>query len=184
MTGNKQPVGLRRLLRHWFTFDSAATRAFPPSLFNKIEAVIAKVESSHHCEIALAVEASLKTAEIRAGLTPRARAQRLFGTLGVWDTEHNTGVLLYVLIADRSVELVTDRGVKARIPDSTWQPLIAELTAAYKSGEYQQSTLQFLNLLSQQLDSTFSESLATNVVSKPSNPDEVPNRPRYIRGDS
>jgi uncharacterized membrane protein YgcG len=170
-----------RLLRHCFTFDSAATRVFPSGLFAEIEAAIARSETHHQCEIAFAVEASLKPQEVWHGLTPRQRAQRLFGTLGVWDTENNSGVLLYVLIADRSVELVTDRGVKAKLADEIWHPLLAELIVAYKGGEFRHSTLKFIDLLSKKLASTPGlEPLQSGGTAGKNN---VPNRPTYVKGD-
>jgi uncharacterized membrane protein len=177
---------LSRLWRHWLTFDSAATNAFPVSLFSEIEAAVAKAEQHHHCEIAFAVEASLKTREVWSGLTARQRAQRLFGTLGVWDTELNSGVFLYVLMADRSVEFVTDRGIKARLPDSVWQPLVADLAASYHKGEYRHSTLKFIDLVSKQLDQAFGTSgkpLHVSAAPGAVNPNELSNRPLHIKGD-
>jgi uncharacterized membrane protein len=170
---------ISRLLRHWLTWDGAAKRAFPAALFTEIEAAINRAEREQQCEIVFAVEASLKTSEVWAGLTPQQRARRLFGTLGVWDTEANNGVLLYVLMADRSVELVTDRGVRMHIADESWMPMIKDLTNAYKAKEYRHSTLKFFDLLSKRLQQAY----PGKAGSVSSGENEVSNRPIRVGGD-
>ena len=53
-----------------------------------------------------------------ASITPRERALEVFGLLRVWDTEENCGVLVYLLLADRDVEIVADRGIHRAVGDA------------------------------------------------------------------
>ena len=39
----------------------------------------------------------------------------MFGKLRVWDTEHNNGVLIYLLLAEHAIEIVADRGLSSRV---------------------------------------------------------------------
>ena len=100
-----------RLLRHLATSRHLVRLRFPASALAAIEAAVAAGEQRHEPEIRFAVEAALHPRGLFRGLTPRERALALFGELRVWDTEHNTGVLIYLLLADRAVEIVADRGV-------------------------------------------------------------------------
>ena len=72
---------------------------------------------------------------------PRQRAIEVFSQLRMWDTEHNSGVLIYLLLAERHVEIVADRGVHARVGDAGWQAICREMEAAFRAGEYEQGVL-------------------------------------------
>src|SRR5262245_19048090 len=95
-----------RWLRHLVTDHGSAHRAFPPAGMGRIEAAIAAGEQRHGGQVRVAVEASLPLVQVMKKLPPRVRALEVFGMLRVWDTEHNNGVLVYLLLADRDVEIV------------------------------------------------------------------------------
>ena len=99
-----------RIWRHLNTGSRAVQRAFPAATRDAIEQAIKSAEAAGATDIRFAVEDSLPYLALRRGVTPRQRAVQVFGELGVWDTRHNTGVLIYVLLADRHVEIVADRG--------------------------------------------------------------------------
>ncbi len=69
-------------------------------------------------------------------LTPRERALEVFGLLRVWDTEENAGVLIYLLLADRDVEIVADRGIHAHVDTAAWQAICTRMEAAFRDGRY------------------------------------------------
>src|SRR5581483_11500504 len=100
-----------RFLRHLFFTRWNTRRHFTPEVLAGIEATIRETEALHGGEIRFVVEAALDLAEIVQDIAPRQRALQVFGQLGVWDTEHNNGVLIYLLLADRIVEIVADRGI-------------------------------------------------------------------------
>ena len=81
----------------------------------RIEARVAASEKRHSGEIRVVVEAGLPFSYLRRGATPRERAVALFGKLGVWDTERNNGVLIYLLLAEHAIEIVADRGLNRAV---------------------------------------------------------------------
>ena len=101
----------------------AVGRAFPPSAMAAIEEAIAKSEREHSGELRFAVEPALDTSALLAGQSGRERALEVFSQLRVWDTEENNGVLIYLLLADRDIEIVADRGVNARVPQAEWEKI-------------------------------------------------------------
>jgi uncharacterized membrane protein len=129
-------IDFARLVRHLATGSRAVRRRFPASALAAIEAAIAAGEARHEPEIRFAVEAALHPRAVIDGLTPRDRALEVFSELRVWDTEHNTGVLIYLLLADRDVEIVADRGV-ARITPAEWEVICREMEAHFREGRYE-----------------------------------------------
>jgi uncharacterized membrane protein len=111
-----------RFWRHLFAGTRKTRRDFPAAVLVDIEAATKRCEILHPGEIRFIVEGGLPLAGVFAGVTPRERAIELFAHYRVWDTEHNNGVLIYVLLADRTVEIVADRGVAGgRVPQAEWE---------------------------------------------------------------
>jgi hypothetical protein len=125
-----------RVLRHAVIDHLSVRRAFPPSALAKIEHAIAAGEKTHRGQLCFAVEGSLPALRVMRGLTPRERALEVFGLLRVWDTEENAGVLLYLLLADRSVEIVADRGIDRRVDHGAWQAICSRMESAFRQGRY------------------------------------------------
>lgn len=126
-----------RFLRHVFTLPGAVARAFPASSLSSIEKTIGESEKRHGGEIRFAVEATLDPMEILRGKTPRQRALEVFSELGVWDTEGNNGVLLYLLLADHDVEVVADRGFNGKVGAAEWEAVCREMEEALRAGRYE-----------------------------------------------
>lgn len=139
---------LHRLLRHLFFTGARARRAFPPDTLKFIQALIARSEQVQRAEIRLAIEAALPVAEVFAGLTSRQRARRLFALHGIWDTQENTGILLYVNLADHRVEIIADRGVEHLIGKDQWHKVCQAMTSGFSRGEYVAGVEASLTLLS------------------------------------
>src|SRR3954469_4491771 len=100
-----------RAARHLFALPWLVKRAFPQRVVERIEAAIGACEKKHSGEIRFAAEGALEFLPVLRGLAPRARALEVFSLLKVWDTEENTGVLVYVQLVDRCIEIVADRGI-------------------------------------------------------------------------
>ena len=130
-----------RLLRHVATSSWLVSQRFPASALAAIEAAIAAGEERHEPEIRFAVEGALDPRAIWRGQTPRERAIDVFSQLRVWDTEHNTGVLIYLLLADRDVEIVADRGVAAKVALEEWEQICHEMEAHLREGRYEDGAL-------------------------------------------
>jgi uncharacterized membrane protein len=109
-----------------------------------IEDAITEGERHHRAEVRVIVEPSLDPQEVLAGVSPRDRARELFAQYGVWDTEENCGVLVYINLADHQVEIVADRGIGRIVAASDWQAVCRTMTQGFARGDYHNSTLAAL----------------------------------------
>ncbi|HXC39587.1 MAG TPA: TPM domain-containing protein [Burkholderiales bacterium] len=142
-------------MRHVIGEDIGRRRAFPVATLKRIESAIADQEQRHAGEVRFAVEGGLSPARVLAGMTPRQRAEELFAQLRVWDTEHNNGVLIYLLLADHAVEVVADRGIHAKVGDAAWQEICDAMQPLLKDGRYEKGVLTGLSLAGQLLERHF-----------------------------
>jgi uncharacterized membrane protein len=127
---------LGRIARH-LAHSTRRTRAlFSPAVRSQIEAAIGAAESQHAGEIRYVIETSLPLRALWHGTSPRARALELFARLHIWDTQANNGVLIYVLRADRAVEIIADRGINERVNAAEWEQVCREVEAHYRAGRY------------------------------------------------
>lgn len=127
-------MNFARLARHIFMPRRSLRRAFDEGALSAVEKAITDSERSHGGEIRIALEASLDPAELFSDVTPRQRALQAFSHLGVWDTELNNGVLIYVLWADRDVEIVADRGFNGRISAEEWSEVCHRMEQLFSQG--------------------------------------------------
>ncbi|MBA2492320.1 MAG: TPM domain-containing protein [Gammaproteobacteria bacterium] len=127
-----------RWLRHLFSGAWQVRRVFPPHTMQAIEADIRTSEVSHQGEIRFAMEAGLDIEALLRGQSARARAIEVFSDLRVWDTEHNNGVLIYLLLADHDVEIVADRGIDARVGAAGWQAVCTEIEWRLRAGRFEE----------------------------------------------
>jgi uncharacterized membrane protein len=134
-------MNLSRFCRHVFATRAGTRRVFTPQALAEIEAAIKDVESRHSGEIRFVVETALDVNELLADIAPRARALEVFGHTRVWDTEANNGVLIYVLLADRDVEILADRGIASRVPPAEWETICREIEAHYRAGRFAQGSV-------------------------------------------
>jgi uncharacterized membrane protein len=132
---------LRRAWRHLRTGAGHGRRAFPQDALADIASAIKAGEQTHRSELRLIVEAALPLDLVWAGVGNRQRALALFAEHGVWDTEDNCGVLIYINLAERAVDIVADRGIGRKIDPATWQAVCATMTAGFARGEFRVSTL-------------------------------------------
>ena len=144
-----------RWWRHRWMDERAAERAVPPALAKQLQARVSASEARHSGEIVLCVEAALPNSYLwRVGReTPlpaviRERALSWFGKQRVWDTEHNNGVLIYLLLAERQVEIVADRGISRHVPDAHWQAVVQHLGEHLQTGDFDSGLTQALQEVS------------------------------------
>jgi uncharacterized membrane protein len=132
------PARLARLLRHRLGWDESDTaRLLPAQALQRLQQQVAASEAAHTGEIRLCIEASLPLSYLWRDATPRERAVALFGKLGVWDTEANNGVLIYLLLAEHAIELVVDRGLARHVDPAQWQSIVARLGEAFRAGRHE-----------------------------------------------
>jgi len=129
-------MSVTRVLRHLFTTRWGTRRRFTAAVLARIDQAIADIESRHAGELRFAIEAAFDLPELWHGITPRQRALQVFGQLGVWDTAGNNGVLIYVLVADRDVEIVGDRAIAERVTQAEWDAVCREMEGHFHAGRY------------------------------------------------
>ena len=126
----------KRIIKHLLFTNSRLKRTFSRASLATIEQAIRVSEPTHGGEIRFAVEGALDGAPLFKAQTARERALDLFSQLRIWDTENNNGVLIYVLLADRAVEIVADRGIHARVDAATWESICRQIEQAFLQGDY------------------------------------------------
>lgn len=127
---------LRRLVRHRWHDDQVA-RSVDTKAMEQLTAAVARSEQRHSGQIRICIEGGLPPSYLWRGASPRERALTLFGKLRVWDTEHNNGVLIYLLLADRALEIVADRALARVVPSATWDAILASMQGSLREGQYQ-----------------------------------------------
>ena len=158
-----------RIVKHLFAPHWIVARAFPRRVLAAIEAAIRASEQSHDGELRFAVEGGLHPLPLARGQSARARAIELFSTLRVWDTEHNSGVLIYVQFIDRRIEIIADRGINARVGQGEWDAICRGMEAAFRLRKYEHGALDAIaqaTLL-----------LARHFPPQGGNPNELPDSP-------
>ncbi|HWJ94515.1 MAG TPA: TPM domain-containing protein [Telluria sp.] len=146
---------IRRLLRHWGSSAADARRAFPADTLAAIGQAIADGEKTHRGEVRLIVEKAMPADAIWSGMSNRQRAVALFADYGVWDTEENCGVLIYVNLAEHKVEIVADRGIDRKIDEATWRQVCRTMTDGFRQGRFHDSTLAAIDRVNELLRTHF-----------------------------
>ncbi|MFW5432721.1 MAG: TPM domain-containing protein [Methylophilaceae bacterium] len=144
-----------RFFRHLCSNPWQVKRHFSAHALQNIEAAITASEKKHTGEIRFVVEAGLHPYEIVCKKSPRARGIELFGRLNIWDTENNNGVLIYLLLADRDVEIVADRSIDKHIGYDGWDLMCHEMEVMFRRGEFEAGVLQGIEKVNAALEQHF-----------------------------
>lgn len=128
---------IKRFFRHILTMPWQVRRHFSATAMHNVQATIRDSELKHSGEIRFVVEAALHPLQLMRGITPRQRAIELFAQLGIWDTAQNSGVLVYLLLADHDVEIVADRGIHGRVGAEGWGKICRQMEAAFRQGQFE-----------------------------------------------
>ena len=159
-----------RWIHHLFLDYFALKSAFPDTSLASIERRVAAQESRHRGELRVAIEGGLPLQALLAGSTAHERALEHFARLRIWDTEDNAGVLIYLLLADRRVEIVADRGIDARVGDTAWETICGAMQREFAAGRFEPGLLAGLGAVS--------DLLAQHFPGRPGdNPNELPDSP-------
>ena len=162
-------MSAKRILKHLFTPDWIAHRIFSRAALKRIEEAIRDSEKSHDGELRFAVEAGLDLLPLLKGITPRQRALEVFSVLRVWDTEHNSWVLLYLQLMDRDIEIVADRGISAKVEQATWAAICRRMEDAFRARRFEEGALEGIREIT--------GLLARHFPARGANPDELPDKP-------
>lgn len=156
---------IARLWRHRWT-EGQVKAAFPPEVLRRLERAVTQSESQHTGQIRLCVEGGLPYSYIWRNATARERAVGLFGKLRTWDTEHNNGVLIYLLLADHAIEIIADRAAARAVPQATWDALLQDMQRAFQQAAYADGMERALERVSALLIAHFPRNAACHADSR------------------
>ena len=144
-------MNIKRVARHLVMTHWQVSRAFPRDTLCAIDRVIKASETAHAGEIRFVVEGALDGMPLLKGQSARARAIEVYSQLRIWDTEHNNGVLIYLLLADRNVEIVADRGIYPKVRQEEWESICRTMEAAFKQENYERGVVSGIQAVTQHL---------------------------------
>jgi uncharacterized membrane protein len=162
-------MNLARIFRHLFS-EGSARRDFPPRVLDAIHRAIVAGEHLHSGEVMFAAHGALPWNALWRGRSAHESAQEAFAHLRVWDTQQNNGVLIYVLLADRAIEIVADRGVEPKVDDAQWEAICTRMQQRFAAREFEQGAIEGVMAVSRLLAQHFPAQGA-----RPAN--ELPDRP-------
>jgi len=165
-------MGIKRIGKHLVEHRWRARRIFPPEALALIEQAIKAGETTHSGQVRFVVEGALDGAPLFRDQSPRDRALDIFSQLRIWDTAHNNGVLIYLLLADRDVEIIADRGIDEKVGAAGWQKICQSMEADFKAGNFAGGVIKGIAAVSQQL--------AAHFPKQGPGPNELPDTPVVI----
>jgi uncharacterized membrane protein len=162
-------MGIRRIGRHLVEHRWRLRRIFPPQALARIEQAIKAGEATHSGQVRFVVEGALDGAPLLRNQSARERALDVFSQLRIWDTVHNNGVLIYLLLADHDFEIVADRGIDARVGHAGWENICQRMESDFRSGNFERGVIKGVEAVSRELAAHFPRSGA--------GPNELPDAP-------
>jgi len=162
-------MSIRRITRHLLQHHWRAKRVFPKRVLDRIEQTIRQGETTHSGQVRFVVEGALDGAPLFRNQPARARALDVFSHLRIWDTAHNNGVLIYLLLADRDVEIVADRGIDTKVGAEAWEQICRAMEAEFASGQFERGVIGGIEAVSREL--------AKHFPPGGPHPNELPDRP-------
>jgi uncharacterized membrane protein len=162
-------MGIKRIGKHLLAHQWQARRFFPPQVLAAIEQAIKAGEATHSGQVRFVVEGALDGLPLFRDQPARERALDIFAQLRIWDTAHNNGVLIYLLLADRVVEIVADRGIDAKVGAAGWEAICRAMEVDFKSGNFAGGVIKGIDAVSRLL--------AANFPKQGTGPNELPDAP-------
>ncbi len=162
-------MGIGRITRHLLQHHWRAKQVFPQDVLDRIEQAIKQSETTHSGQVRFVVEGALDGRPLFSHQHARARALDLFSHLRIWDTAHNNGVLIYLLLADRDVEIIADRGIDAKVGASGWEAICRAMEVQFRSGLFERGVIDGIAAVSREL--------ARHFPPRGPHPNELPDAP-------
>src|SRR5580698_5629606 len=162
-------MGIKRIGKHLLEHRWLERRIFTPKVLGAIEQAIKAGEATHSGQVRFVVEGALDGKPLFKDQPARERALDIFSHLRIWDTAHNNGVLIYLLLADRKVEIIADRGIDAKVGRAGWEKICQAMEADFRGGNFSGGVIRGIQAVSQQL--------ATYFPRHGAGPNELPDKP-------
>jgi uncharacterized membrane protein len=148
-------MSIKRIAKHLVQHHWRAKREFPPDVLDRIEQAIRQGETTHSGQVRFVVEGALDGRPLFRNQPARERALDVFSNLRIWDTAHNNGVLIYLLLADRDVEIVADRGIHAKVGGDGWESICRAMETEFRSGQFERGVIDGIGAVSRELAKHF-----------------------------
>jgi uncharacterized membrane protein len=148
-------MSIKRIGKHLLEHRWRVRKTFPPRVLASIERAIKASEATHSGQIRFVVEGALDGKPLFRNQSARDRALDVFSHLRIWDTAHNNGVLIYLLLADRDVEILADRGIDTKVGSAGWEKICATMEADFKTGNFESGVIRGIEAVSRQLAKHF-----------------------------
>jgi uncharacterized membrane protein len=162
-------MGIKRIGKHLLEHHWRVRRIFPPKVLAAIERATKAGEATHSGQVRFVVEGALDGKPLFRDQPARERALDIFSNLRIWDTANNNGVLIYLLLADRQVEIVADRGIDAKVGREGWRKICADMETDFKAGKFEAGVIKGIEAVSRQL--------AAHFPKRGAGPNELPDAP-------
>jgi uncharacterized membrane protein len=148
-------MSIKRIGKHLLEHRWRVRKIFPPRVLASIERAIKASEATHSGQVRFVVEGALDGKPLFRNQSARDRALDVFSHLRIWDTAHNNGVLIYLLLADRDVEILADRGIDALVGTAGWEKICAAMEADFSRGNFEAGVIKGIEAVSRQLAKHF-----------------------------
>ena len=148
-------MSIKRIGKHLLEHRWRVRREFPPRVLDAIEQAIKAGEATHSGQVRFVVEGALDGGPLFRNQSARERALDVFAQLRIWDTAHNNGVLIYLLLADRDVEIVADRGIDAKVGAEGWERICRAMEVEFRSGQFERGAIDGIAAVSRELAKHF-----------------------------
>lgn len=135
-------MGIKRIAKHLVAHRWRERLIFTPKVLARIEAAIKAGEATHSGQVRFVVEGSLDGRPLFRDQPARERALDIFSQLRIWDTEHNNGVLIYLLLADRDIEIIADRGIDTKVGKAGWEKICTGLEKEFRAGLFEHGVIK------------------------------------------
>jgi uncharacterized membrane protein len=162
-------MSIKRIARHLVQHHWRAKQIFPQNVLDRIEQAIKQSEATHSGQVRFVVEGALDGRPLFRNQHARERAIDVFSHLRIWDTAHNNGVLIYLLLADRDVEIIADRGIDAKVGAAGWETICRAMEAEFGAGQFERGAIDGIAAVSRELAKHFPPAGA--------HPNELPDEP-------
>jgi uncharacterized membrane protein len=163
---------IKRWFLHAFTPPWRQRQLFPKTTLKAIETAIQQSETTHSGELRFAIENALASRKVWRGVSSYQRALQLFSKLRVWDTEENSGVLIYLLLAERTVHIIADRGINKRVTQNEWDAIARAMQTEFCSGNFERGSVLGIEQIT--------TLLASHFPATADNPNELPDAPIIV----
>jgi uncharacterized membrane protein len=162
-------MSIRRIGRHLLEHRWRLQRIFPPMTLARIGQAITSGEAAHSGQVRFVVEGALDGVPLFRNQPARERALDIFSQLRIWDTAHNNGVLIYLLLADRDVEIVADRGIDAKVGPEGWEKICRAMETDFRAGNFEAGVIKGIEAVSREM--------AAHFPRRGAGPNELPDAP-------